>query len=312
MERGQRDDSGEWYSQMKAPIAGSVSGVLTRAMTQPLDCAKVRHQLQVEPIKREVGAKYTSTWQTFQLIFREEGVKGLWKGHIPGQILSVAYGFGQFAAYDQFNLNAKRIQFFADHEQIRHSLAGGFGGAVGMIISTPFDVVRTRLIAQDVNKGYSGMSNAFRTILTGEGMKGLFRGLVPGVAQIAPLAAIQFWSYNLIIKESKMFLDQSPSPYIILLAGALSGIISKTCVYPLDLTKKRLQIQQFQAHRTSFGNNIYCSGLFDCMIKTARIEGFRGLYKGLTPSIIKSGTVSGLHFLLYEEILNKLIEFKKI
>ena len=64
-------------------------------------------------------------------------------------------------------------------------MAGGFGGAVGMIISTPFDVVRTRLIAQDVNKGYSGMSNALRTILAGEGMKGLFRGLVPGVAQIA-------------------------------------------------------------------------------------------------------------------------------
>lgn len=311
MERSAIDDRSGWYSQMKAPIAGSVSGVLTRAMTQPLDCAKVRQQLQVEPIKQEVGAKYTSTWQTFQLIFKEEGVKGLWKGHIPGQILSVAYGFGQFAAYDQFNKHFKRLQFFETHEQIRHSIAGGAGGAVGMIISTPFDVVRTRLIAQDTNKGYSGMLNALRTILSQEGIHGLFRGLVPGVVQIAPLAAIQFWSYNLIIKESKMVLDQSPSRYIILLAGILSGIISKTCVYPLDLTKKRIQIQQFQSHRTSFGNNIYCSGLFDCMIQTARKESFRGLYKGLTPSIIKSGTVSGLYFLLYEEVLNILIELDK-
>ena len=309
MERGNKEDSGSWYSQMKAPIAGSVSGVLTRAIAQPLDCAKVRHQLQVEPIKFAIGAKYTSTLQTFQLIFKEEGLKGLWKGHNAGQILSVTYAFGQFAAFDQFNNQSKKMKFFEEHEQIRHSLAGGLGGAIGMIISTPFDVVRTRLIAQDANKGYKNINDAFKKIFKKEGFKGLFRGIVPAVTQIAPLAAIQFWSYNLIISQSKLLLDSPASRFTILFAGILSGVISKSCVYPLDLTKRRLQIQQFQAQRTSFGNNIYCTGLIDCLMQTVRNEGLKGLYKGLVPTIIKSGTVSGLHFLFYEEILNKLSEF---
>jgi solute carrier family 25 thiamine pyrophosphate transporter 19 len=52
---------------------------------------------------RSAEAKYTGTVQTLLLIFRDEGVYGLWKGHIPAQLLSVFYGIGQFAAYDQLN-----------------------------------------------------------------------------------------------------------------------------------------------------------------------------------------------------------------
>jgi Mitochondrial carrier protein len=73
-----------WFSQLKAPMAGGISGFCTRALTQPLDCIKVRHQLQLEPIKQGSTAKYTSTLQTLVLMFKEEGVRGLWKGHVPG------------------------------------------------------------------------------------------------------------------------------------------------------------------------------------------------------------------------------------
>lgn len=316
MERKQPADGGSQrhnskahsiFLQIKAPMAGAISGFLTRALTQPLDCIKVRHQLQLEPIKKNIGAKYTSTLQTLVLMFQEEGIRGLWKGHVPGQILSITYGFGQFAAYDQFNRHSRRFAFFDEHSDIRHTVAGGFAGAFGMTIATPFDVVRTRFIAQDHGRGYKTIFEAFSTILKAEGFYGLFRGLIPSVVAIAPNAAIQFGTYNFFLERYMAFMnEESVSRYIILLAGTCSGTIAKMCIYPLDLTKKRLQIQEFQSNRTTFGKNIKTTGMIDCLKKTFVEEGTIGLYKGLTPAVIKSGMMSGFYFFFYEEIITAI------
>lgn len=129
------------FNQLKAPFAGAFSGCVTRCLTQPLDCSKVRLQLQVESSK---GRKYKGTMQTLFIIFREEGVYGLWKGHIPAQLLSVFYGIGQFAAYDQLNRYGKHLKIMDEHSNMRHFICGGIAGAIGNLISSPFDVLRTR------------------------------------------------------------------------------------------------------------------------------------------------------------------------
>lgn len=307
---GAKAEADTWFKNMRAPIAGGISGFLTRALTQPLDCIKVRHQLQIEPIKKDSGAKYTSTIQTLNLMFKEEGIRGLWKGHVPGQILSVTYGFGQFLAYDHFNRQSRAIEFFDEHSNIRHIVGGGFAGAFGMSIATPFDVVRTRFIAQDKNSGYGSLLDAFTSIIKREGLRGLFRGLVPGVTAIAPNAAIQFGTYNFLLERHNAFMHQDQaSRQIILLAGLTSGIIAKSCIYPLDLTKKRLQIQQFQGSRTTFGKNITTSGMFDCLRQTLKKERLGGLYKGWAPAVVKSGAMSGLYFFFYEEITTVFSKF---
>jgi solute carrier family 25 (mitochondrial thiamine pyrophosphate transporter), member 19 len=219
-------------------------------------------------------------------------------------LLSITYGFGQFAAYDQCNRQSRKIKFFQEHSDIRHILSGGIAGAFGMSIATPFDVVRTRFIAQDHNRGYRSITDAFTSIVRNEGIRGLFRGLVPSVSAIAPNAAIQFGTYNFLLEQYMTFMNQETvSRHIILLAGLLSGIIAKTCIYPLDLTKKRLQIQEFHSNRTTFGKNIMTTGMFDCLRKTLAQEKISGLYKGLAPAVIKSGMMSGLYFFFYEEII---------
>lgn len=309
-QQGENVEGGTWFKHMKAPLAGGISGFLTRALTQPLDCIKVRHQLQLEPIQKHAGAKYTSTFQTLLLMFKEEGIRGLWKGHVPGQILSITYGFGQFLAYDHFNRHSRAIKFFDEHSDIRHIVGGGIAGTFGMSIGTPFDVVRTRVIAQDKNKGYKNVFEALTMIIKAEGYSGLFRGLVPGVVAIAPNAAIQFGTYNFIIERYTAFMQKDQaSRHEILLAGMLSGIIAKSCIYPLDLTKKRLQVQQFHGSRMTFGKNITTSGMFDCLRQTFREERLAGLYKGWAPAVIKSGAMSGLYFFFYEEITT---EFNKL
>ncbi|KAK1798592.1 hypothetical protein P4O66_006885, partial [Electrophorus voltai] len=57
-----------------------------------------------------------------------------------------------------------------------------------------------------------------------------------------------------------------------LINGGVAGLIGVTCVFPIDLAKTRLQNQQN-------GSRLYTS-MFDCLIKTARSEGFFGMYRG--------------------------------
>lgn len=56
-----------------------------------------------------------------------------------------------------------------------------------------------------------------------------------------------------------------------LINGGIAGLVGVTCVFPIDLAKTRLQNQQ--------GSGIY-RGMFDCLIKTVRSEGFFGMYRG--------------------------------
>lgn len=72
--------------------------------------------------------------------------------------------------------------------------------------------------------------------------------------------------------------SQLPS-YIQLANGALAGLGSKTITYPLDLTKKRLQIQGFSEYRKTYGKFFECSGIYSCLSKTVKTEGFLGNYK---------------------------------
>ncbi|XP_030743086.1 mitochondrial glutamate carrier 2 isoform X2 [Echinops telfairi] len=56
-----------------------------------------------------------------------------------------------------------------------------------------------------------------------------------------------------------------------LINGGVAGLVGVTCVFPIDLAKTRLQNQQ--------GSDVY-KGMVDCLLKTARAEGFLGMYRG--------------------------------
>ena len=89
-----------------------------------------------------------------------------------------------------------------------------------------------------------------------------------------------------------------------MVAGCLEGLVAKTIVYPLDLARKRLQIQGFEHGRKGFGGFFRCNGLLDCLILTTKQEGLPGLFKGLGPSQWKAALMTALHFTFYEQALN--------
>ncbi|XP_076648998.1 mitochondrial thiamine pyrophosphate carrier [Halictus rubicundus] len=295
-------------------IAGASSGFLTRFICQPLDVVKIRFQLQVEPIKDHHVSKYHSIAQTFSLIIKEEGILALWKGHVPAQILSVIYGTGQFYSYNIFMKAFKNLPQLEEWKFSTKFLAGAGAGCVATVASFPCDTIRTRLVAQS-NKHpiYKGVIHSCSCIIQHESPRAFFNGLVPTLLQIIPHSGLQFAFYGLFSDLYKKYSsDTNISFYNSMVSGSAAGLLSKTAVYPLDLSRKRLQIQGFEHGRKGFGSFFSCTGLLDCLRLTVKVEGLRGLFKGLAPSQIKAAATTALHFTTYEQSLVLIKAIRKL
>ncbi|KAJ7771685.1 mitochondrial carrier domain-containing protein [Mycena metata] len=77
--------------------------------------------------------------------------------------------------------------------------------------------------------------------------------------------------------------------------GIVAGIASKIFEHPFDLTKVRLQSQVLDAEARF-------SGPIDCLNKTWRNEGIRGLYRGLPAPIVGAMAENASLFLSYREL----------
>ncbi|CAL4062177.1 unnamed protein product [Meganyctiphanes norvegica] len=285
-------------STFEHALAGGVSGFITRAVAQPLDVLKIRFQLQVEPTCGKRTGLYYGILQATAKIVNTEGLSGLWKGHVPAQFLTVAYGIGQFGSY-AFLTRIASENGFGESNSIRGT-CGGISGMIGTLLSMPCDVVRTRVVAQGHPKQYSGMFDACRQILKKEGPQSLWRGLTPTLLQNAPQTALQFYFYNAFMKFATSFCGEDGFLTASAISGTAAGAFAKACTYPLDTLKKRIQMRGFEDARSQFGRVVKYKSMLECIAKVTQEEGVIAWFKGLWPSLLKATVSSGLIFVSYE------------
>lgn len=299
--------------QVLQALGGGVSGAFTRFITQPFDVLKIRFQLQVEPLRKSSGggSKYHGMIQAIRSIYVEEGIRGMWKGHMHGQLMSVSYAIVQFWSYEQLRTRAHNITFFHDRPHLTYFVCGGIAGSLGTIVAQPFDVVRTRVVAADPKSATSQLSawtGVFK-VFKADGLRGVSSGLLLTLLQIYPLVGANFLIYKTLNeiaitvgeKISGMPNQSQKIPGVMLfINGGISGIVAKMLIYPADVIKKRYMLSFFTQDRTQFGKNPECSNLKRCIMSTYSHEGLRGFYKGMMPTLYKSGVMSACYFTVYD------------
>lgn len=295
-------------SKLEVAVAGSVSGLVTRALISPLDVIKIRFQLQIERLcPSDPNAKYHGIFQAAKQILQEEGPKAFWKGHVPAQILSIGYGAVQFLAFEELTELLYRANLYQTHQFSAHFVCGGLSAGTATLTVHPVDVLRTRLAAQGEPKIYSNLREAIRTMYRTEGPFVFYKGLTPTVIAIFPYAGLQFSCYRSLKRAYDWVMPpdgKQTGNLKNLLCGCGSGVISKTLTYPLDLFKKRLQVGGFEHARSAFGQVQRYRGLLDLARQVQQREGPRGFFKGLTPSLMKAALSTGFMFFWYEFFCN--------
>ncbi|CAG8715388.1 7623_t:CDS:2 [Cetraspora pellucida] len=301
-------------SPIETSICGAVAGAVSRLVASPLDVVKIRLQLQrgkpsfgfaLNQVSRSklLDRKYNGMLHAIGMIIREEGIRGLWKGNLSAEYL--------YLSYDNKLIFNKTLQPF---------LSGAVCGMTATVSTYPFDLLRTRFAAQGEQKvnivvhvTYISLIQAIKQIYAQEGIEGFYRGISASVIQIIPYMGLMFGSYEIFKKsfrhlEERNLWSSNLRGIEDFLSGALAGMFSKTGIFPLDLLRRRLQIQGPDRSKYVIKNiPAYSSSIYSCIRQIVVEEGFLGLYKGLTPALLKSAPVSATTFFVYGQT-KKLLE----
>lgn len=188
-------------------------------------------------------------------------------------------------------------------------VAGAVSGAAATGATYPLDLLRTRFAAQGRHRVYSSLRGALWDIYRDEGPKGFFRGLGPALGQIIPFMGIFFASYEgLRLQLGHLHLPWGSGDAT---AGIVASVVAKTAVFPLDLVRKRIQVQGPTRSKYVYKDiPIYTSAVRGIQ-SIYRTEGLRGLYKGLPISLVKAAPSSAITLWTYERSLKLLMSFDK-
>ncbi|KAK1265133.1 Mitochondrial succinate-fumarate transporter 1 [Acorus gramineus] len=176
--------------------AGFGAGVLEAlAIVTPFEVVKIRLQQQ-KGLSPEL-LKYKGPIHCAHTIIREEGFLGLWAGAAPTVMRNGTNQAAMFTAKNTFDILLwKKNEGDGKVLLPWQSMISGFlAGTAGPICTGPFDVVKTRLMAQNRSAGevkYRGMFHAIRTIFAEEGLLALWKGLLPRLMRIPPGQAIMW------------------------------------------------------------------------------------------------------------------------
>ncbi|CAI9105888.1 OLC1v1004912C1 [Oldenlandia corymbosa var. corymbosa] len=164
------------------------------------------------------------------------------------------------------------------------SIAGSLGGVVEAACLQPTDVVKTRL-QLDRTGYYKGIAHCGSTIVKNEGIPALWKGLTPFATHLTCKYALRMGSNEIFKSAFKDGETGKLSLHGRLLSGFASGVVEALVVVtPFEVVKIRLQQQKGLKYEL-----LKYKGPVHCATTIIREEGFRGLWAGAAPTVMRNG-----------------------
>lgn len=253
-------DVKKFAKKYRTEISASTSSVLSTFLAFPLDFAKSRMQ------------SYDTTFtHTMKDAYRAEGLRAFWRGVGPPMVSVTVVRTISFSLYQRakyaYDASITRItgksplaianapgSYPTIHTLACFGAAGATAGTLITCISCPFEL--TKLNEQLAGKMHREATHAkgsniapiselktgalatARRLVRERGISGLYSGYRLHLLRDVIGTSIYFMTYE----SAKQFLanarGKSPtSPYAVLIAGGLCGIVSWACIYPIDVAK---------------------------------------------------------------------------
>jgi solute carrier family 25 phosphate transporter 23/24/25/41 len=179
-------------------------------------------------------------------------------------------------------------------------IAGGLTGITAQSITYPFDIIKTYMTInlEAEAKNRPTVMQVAKELIARDGIRGLYKGLLISNSGIAPFIGFKMasfdWMQSLTIGDgdSRKKIPQSKLVYYNLFNGAMSGSIALTLTYPLDLTRRLIQLNGTPGHNYT--------GIVDACQQLWAKEGFGGFWKGLWPTYLKVIPMTAILFLTNE------------
>ena len=183
-----------------------VTGAAVQALTNPIWVVKTRMFLDERP--HGAQAARPSLLRALSALWREEGVRGLYRGFLPG-LLGVSHGAVQFATYESVKqrLRQRKAARAASTQPQPQSTPPPFSPSETVLMAVvaktaasvstyPVQVIRTHMQSRAVDPPYASTWDCVRRVWRAGGLRGFYRGVVVGTVKVIPNACAVFVIYE--------------------------------------------------------------------------------------------------------------------
>ena len=193
------DASTAWIAHVAAAASAGFASSILRV---PTEVVKQRMQL----------GQFPGPTAAVRQILAKEGLrKGLYAGYGAFLLRDLNFDIIEFVSYEQFKI-AYKSQVLRGERELNAGegamLGAGAGGLTG-VVTTPLDVIKTRLMTQGTSGTYKGAVDCAAKIIKTEGAGALMRGWAPRLMWISIGGSIFF---GVLEQAKQAFAPKPPKP----------------------------------------------------------------------------------------------------
>ena len=254
---------------LRTLTAGGLAGCVAKSIVAPLDRVKIMFQVTSGRVFSASAAG-----REFGRIVGQEGVGALWRGNSAAIARVFPYAGIQFTCYDYYKRLLQQTAAADEGEggegsdgaaaaaagelpPVRRVLAGALAGATSVALTYPLDTLRARFAIQTgKHSRYTGLGSALSSMVREDGgYRTMYRGMSPALLGILPYAGLAFAINDSLRARLHARFGNSasggggdegrPSTVVKLVSGGVSGLVSQTVTYPIDVIRRRMQADGF-------------------------------------------------------------------
>ncbi|XP_039293264.1 mitochondrial 2-oxodicarboxylate carrier isoform X2 [Nilaparvata lugens] len=284
-------------------LSGGSAGFVEVCIMHPLDVVKTRLQVQSAPAKVNDPNHYKGVFDCMAKMYRNEGYLAFYKGILPPIVAETPKRALKFVTFEQY----KKLFLFgaSSPTPLTLSMAGFFAGVTEAIFVNPFEVVKVTMQTnhQKAVIAPSTFQVCKQIVNTnGLGGRGLYRGLTATVLRNGVFNSVYFGFFYTITEYLPKLEDPVHEFMKRVSLGFTAGVFGSLANIPFDVAKSRIQGPQ------PAKGEIKYKSCFKTMHIIYTEEGFRALYKGLVPKVMRLGPGGAILLICYEQVKEFLTE----
>ncbi|XP_029796390.1 mitochondrial glycine transporter isoform X2 [Suricata suricatta] len=187
-----------------------------------------------------------------------------------------------------------RVETLMLHPVIKAFLCGSISGTCSTLLFQPLDLLKTRLQTLQPSAHGSrriGMLALLWTVVRTESVLGLWKGMSPSIVRCVPGIGIYFGTlYSL---KQHFLRGHPPTALESVILGVGSRSVAGVCMSPITVIKTR-----YESGRYGY------ESVFSALRSICRSEGHRGLFSGLTATLLRDAPFSGIYLMFYNQTKN--------
>lgn len=186
-------DSESYFAPL---LCGGLARTASATVISPLELLRTRLQSATHQ-GRSASDSFKQVTAGIRDMVKIEGVQTLWRGLGLTLWRDVPFSALYWLGYEEIKSTIEQNRL-VESPFLQSFLSGGVSGTVAALLTTPFDVAKTRkqIVSQNSNV-HQSMFRLMKEIRAEEGIRGLWKGSVPRCLKVSPACAIMISSYEM-------------------------------------------------------------------------------------------------------------------